>query len=150
MYDEELSGFKVNMINNDEDDLRILDSLPHMVKPKGLQNSFNSKKQTSVKQQKQKADEQTQASANAGGPLGRFIDKIVVFGFNSNSIPAITNLTYFMNQSFYMRKHKKYYQAEEIDQLVGTLMVTTKRATQAGEYFRKMQANLVKKIQRNM
>ena len=38
-----------NIISNDEDDLRILDSLPHMVKPKGLQNSFNSKKQTSVK-----------------------------------------------------------------------------------------------------
>lgn len=49
-----------------------------------------------------------------------------------------------------MRKHKKYYQAEEIDSLVGTLMVTTKRATQAAEFFRKMQTNLVKKIQRNL
>ena len=50
IYDEDLSNFKVgNMINNDEDDLRILDSLPQMVKPKGLQNSFNSKKQNSVK-----------------------------------------------------------------------------------------------------
>ena len=37
MYDEDLSHFKVgNIISNDEDDLRILDSLPHMVKPKGL------------------------------------------------------------------------------------------------------------------
>ena len=53
MYDEDLAHFKVgNIISNDEDDLRILDSLPHMVKPKGLQNSFNSKKQTSVKQPK--------------------------------------------------------------------------------------------------
>lgn len=50
MYDEDLSNFKVgNMINNDEDDLRILDSLPNAVKPKGLINSFNSKKQASIK-----------------------------------------------------------------------------------------------------
>jgi len=40
-------------MNNDEDDLRILDSLPQAVKPKNiLHNSFQSKKQTSVKQQK--------------------------------------------------------------------------------------------------
>lgn len=38
LYDEELSNFKVgNNMNNDEDDLRILDSLPHMmVKSKDL------------------------------------------------------------------------------------------------------------------
>ena len=124
-------------MNNDEDDLRILDSLPQAIKPKALQNSFNSKKETSVQKQKQinKLDEQ---SLTTGGPLGRFIDKIVVYGFNCNSIPAITNLTYFMNQSLFMRKNKKYQQAEEIEYLVGTLMITTKRATQAGEFFRKM------------
>lgn len=45
LYDEELTNFKVGtMVNNDEEDLRILDSLPQMVKPKTLQNSFNSKK----------------------------------------------------------------------------------------------------------
>ena len=50
IYDEDLTGFKVGgMINNDEDDLRILDSLPNAVKPKMLLNSFNSKKQGSVK-----------------------------------------------------------------------------------------------------
>ena len=43
-----------------------------------------------------------------------------------------------MNQSFYMRKQKKHYQAEEVDYLVGTLMITTKRATQASEFYRKM------------
>ena len=85
-----------------------------------------------------------------GGPLGHFLDRIVVYGFNCNSIPAITNLTYFMNQSFFMRKHKKVYQAEEIDYLVGTMMITTKRATQAGEYYRKMQATAMGKIKRNI
>lgn len=129
IYDEDLTGFKVgSMINNDEDDMRILDSLPNAVKPKVLQNSFNSKKQTSVKQPKSAKNDQQQAVV-VGGPLGHFLDKIVVYGFNANSIPAITNLTYFMNQSFYMRKSKKPYQAEEVDYLVGTLMVTTKRAT---------------------
>jgi len=45
LYDEELTNFKVGtMVNNDEEDLTILDSLPQMVKPKTLQNSFNSKK----------------------------------------------------------------------------------------------------------
>ena len=76
-----------------------------------------------------KLDEQATSINIGGGPLGRFFDKIIVYGFNCNQIPAITNLTYFMNQSFYMRKNKKYYQAEEIDYLVGTLMITTKRAT---------------------
>lgn len=50
--EEDLGNFKVgNIMNNDEDDLRILDSLPHMVKPK-MQNSVNSKKQSSVKYNK--------------------------------------------------------------------------------------------------
>ena len=78
--------------------------------------------------------------------MGRFIDKIVVFGFNCNSIPAITNLTYFMNQVLYMRKSKKWQQAEEIDFLVGSLMISTKRATQAGEFFRRTEANYLKQI----
>ncbi len=39
--EEDLGNFKVGQImNNDEDDLRILDSLPCAVKPKNLQNSF--------------------------------------------------------------------------------------------------------------
>ena len=45
-----------------------------------------------------------------------------------------------------MRKHKKYYQAEEIDYMVGTLMITTKRATQAAEFFRKIEMNVIKRI----
>lgn len=49
-----------------------------------------------------------------------------------------------------MRKNKKLHQAEEIDQMVGMLMVTTKRATQAGEFFRKMQIQYMSKIKRNM
>ena len=91
--DEELGGgdFKVgNIMQNDEDDLRILDSLPHMVKPKGmlLQNStLNSKKQQSSAKQNRslKIDEQATSVINVGGgPLGRFIDKIIVYGFNCN------------------------------------------------------------------
>ena len=41
LYDEELSSFKaVGMVTNEEDDLRILDSLPQMILPnKGLQNN---------------------------------------------------------------------------------------------------------------
>lgn len=42
LYDEELTNFKAGgMIANDEDDLRILDSLPTMDQPKGLTNSFS-------------------------------------------------------------------------------------------------------------
>ena len=54
-YDEDLTDFKVgNVMNNLEDDLAILDSLPSMAKPKGLANSFGSKSKgqhTSVKNQ---------------------------------------------------------------------------------------------------
>ena len=43
IYDEDLSNFKVNtMINNDEDDLRILDSLPQMVTSSGKAPQPNS------------------------------------------------------------------------------------------------------------
>lgn len=82
-------------------------------------------------------DETKEDNAGNKGPLARFIDRIIVFGFNCNSIPAITNLTYFMNQTLYMRKSKKRQQADEIDFLVGSLMISTKRATQAGEFFRR-------------
>ena len=106
MYDEDLSNFKVGaMINNDEDDLRILDSLPQMVQPsKGPPaNSFNNsmkKPQSGSISKRLDFDEQDDKEDGSGvnrGPLGRFIEKIIVFGFNCNSIPAITNLTYFMN-----------------------------------------------------
>lgn len=55
-----------------------------------------------------------------------------------------------MNQAIYLRKKKKRQQAEEVDFLVGTLMISTKRATQAGEFFRRIEANLVKQIELNM
>lgn len=155
MYDEDLGQFKVgSIINNDEDDLRILASLPQMHRPKNLHNSFASRKQTSGKKHKSGAKNADEGSSGqqraAGSPLARFIDKIVVFGFNCNAIPAITNLTYFMNQAFYMRKQKKHHQAEEIDFMVGMLLISTKRATQAAEFFRKSQCQIMKKIQRNL
>ena len=34
--------------------------------------------------------------------------------------------------------------------MIGTLMVTTKRATQAGEFFRRMENQIIKKINRNL
>ena len=55
-----------------------------------------------------------------------------------------------MNQAFFMRKNKKHYQAEEVDYLIATLMVTTKRATQASEFLRRMENAFVKKINRNL
>lgn len=54
------------------------------------------------------------------------------------TIPAITNLTYFMNQSFYLKNNKKYLDSHRVDLMVGQLLVTTKRAIQAAEVFRKM------------
>lgn len=131
--------------------MRILDSLPIAVKPKNLRNSFNSRKQNSIAKQKSgKTEAEQQASVQVQGPLGRFLDKIIVYGFNTNAIPAITNLTYFMNQAFFMRKMKKYYQAEEVDCMIGTLMITTKRSTQAAEFFRRMENQIVKKVNRNL
>ena len=75
---------------------------------------------------------------------------MVVYGFNVNAIPAITNLTYLMNQAFFLRKHKKHYQAQDVDCLIGTLLITTKRATQAAEFFRRIQNAIIKKINRNL
>jgi len=140
-------------LQNDEDDLRILDSLPLAIKPKGLTQKIisSTQNQLSAKQTNEKEKQETEAAVHSVvGPLGRFIEKIVVFGFNTNSIPAITNLTYFMNQAFFMRKNKKHSQAEEIDFQIGMLLITTKRATQAAEYFRRLQSSLLKKISRNL
>ena len=39
LYDEDLKNFQVGEIQNDEDDQRILDSLPPTVKPKSLNSA---------------------------------------------------------------------------------------------------------------
>jgi hypothetical protein len=55
------------------------------------------------------------------------------------AIPAITNLTYFMNLAFNLRENGFQEQANQVDFLVATLLITTKRANQAAEVLRKIQ-----------
>jgi hypothetical protein len=70
--------------------------------------------------------------------LSGAIGSIKVTGFNCNSIPAITNLTQFMNEALYLRKHNQVRDATEIEFLSGVLMITTKRQNQAMEVFRRI------------
>ncbi len=52
-------------------------------------------------------------------------------------IPAITNLSHLMNTSFYLRKDKTHLEdAIEVDFLLGTLLISSKRNTQAIEVLR--------------
>lgn len=71
------------------------------------------------------------------------LKQIELVGFNMNTIPAITNLTYFMNQAFYFQNKKRYDEANKVDFMVGQLLVTTKRAIQAAEVYRKMQMKIL-------
>jgi len=47
------------------------------------------------------------------------LKQIELVGFNMNTIPAITNLTYFMNQAFYFQNKKRYDEANKVDFMVG-------------------------------
>ena len=58
-------------------------------------------------------------------------------------VPAITNLTYFMNQSLYLQKRGKDSEANQVEFMTGQLLVTTKRATQTVELYRKMQIRVM-------
>lgn len=140
------------IINDDEDDMRILDSLPTSYKPQGVQQA-NTQGKNNLNQNRSKKEEDGSNEAaefQPLGPLSRFIDKIVVVGFNCNAIPAITNLTYFMNHSFFLHKHNRTEEANEIDFLVGVLLITTKRAVQAAELYRKVESSIMKRITQNM
>jgi len=54
-----------------------------------------------------------------------------------NKIPAITNLSHLMNTSFYLRKDMVHLEdALEVDFLLGTLYISSKRNTQAIELLR--------------
>ena len=65
------------------------------------------------------------------------MQSVKVIAFNLNKIPAITNLAHLMNASFYLRKEKIHLEdALEVDQLLGTLLISTKRNTQAVELLR--------------
>ena len=103
---------------DDDDDLRILDSIPNsLIKNKAKKNSSN---------------------FSQDFKLNKLLIGIEIVGFYMVTIPAITNLTYFMNQSFYLKNNKKYLDSHRVDLMVGQLLVTTKRAIQAAEVFRKM------------
>lgn len=69
-----------------------------------------------------------------------------------NKIPAITNLAHLMNTSFYLRKDKVHLEdALEVDFLQGTLLISSKRNTQAVELLRnKVQAPYLKQIEANL
>ena len=91
-------GNMESLINDDEDDFRILDSLPSDLLPK-QDKLFN-----------------------------QLLTTIEIVGFNLTAVPAITNLTYFMNQSFYLKNRGRIYESEQVDLLSNQLLVTTKRA----------------------
>jgi hypothetical protein len=44
-------------------------------------------------------------------------------------IQAITNLSNLMNNSFLLKKEKRLSEAYEIDLMIGTLLISTKRQT---------------------
>ena len=67
------------------------------------------------------------------------LKSIEVVGFNMTTVPAITNLTYFMNQQFYLQNRGKGKESNELEIMTCQLLITTKRATQAVEMYRKMQ-----------
>jgi hypothetical protein len=58
------------------------------------------------------------------------LSSIKIIGFNTNKIPAITNLAHLMNCSFYLRKEKiNLEDALEVDFMQGTLLISSKRNT---------------------
>ena len=66
-----------------------------------------------------------------------------VIGFNLNKLPAITNLSHLMNISFYLKKAGCYLQDQvEVDFLLGTLLISSKRNTQAVEVLRSRVQNV--------
>jgi hypothetical protein len=97
------------MATDDEDDFKILEALP----------KAHSKKR-SLSQ------------------LPSSFKSIEVLGFNVNRVPAITNLTYFMNQSLFLQGKGREQEAATVDFMTCQLLITTKRPTQAAELYRKM------------
>lgn len=69
-----------------------------------------------------------------------------------SKIPAITNLSHLMNTSFYLKKDKVHLEdALEVDFMLGTLMISSKRNTQAIELLRnKVQAPYLQQIEHNI
>lgn len=84
--------------------------------------------------------------------LKTVLASIKVIGFSINKIPAITNLSHFMNVSFYLKKDKCHIEETiEVDFLLGTLLISSKRNTQAIEVLRnKVQQIYLQQIQINI
>jgi len=84
--------------------------------------------------------------------LSQVLQAVKITGFNMSKIPAITNLSYLMNTSFYLKKDKVHLEdALEVDFMLGTLMVSSKRNTQAIELLRnKVQAPYLHQIEHNI
>mmetsp|Transcript_30590 Transcript_30590/g.30045 ORF Transcript_30590/g.30045 Transcript_30590/m.30045 type:complete len:101 (-) Transcript_30590:237-539(-) len=47
--------------------------------------------------------------------INKCIRTLKIVGFNTNSIPAITNMTLFMNETFVLKKEKMMEEALEMD-----------------------------------
>lgn len=96
--------------------------------------------------QQEEADEELQSLREMQRLLTKTVQSIKISGFNTNTIPAVTNLAYFMNNSFLLRQKQLGDHATEYDFLGGVLMVSFKKLTQAAEQFRKIQCSLLSQI----
>lgn len=84
--------------------------------------------------------------------LQKTLTQVKLTGFNMSKIPAITNLAHLMNTSFYLRKERVHYEdALEVDYMLGTLLISSKRNTQAVELLRnKVQAPYLRQVEHNI
>ena len=96
--------------------------------------------------QQEEGDEELQGLREMQRLLMKTVQSIKISGFNTNTIPAVTNLAYFMNNSFLLRHKQLPEHATEYDFLGGVLMVSFKKLTQAAEQFRKIQCSLLSQI----
>lgn len=83
--------------------------------------------------------------------LKQVVQSIKIHGFNTHKIPAITNLAHLMNIDFSLKKEKIYLEDTlEVNILLGTLLISSKRNTQAIEVLRsKVQSVYLKQIEVN-
>lgn len=81
--------------------------------------------------------------------LEKCLTSVKFYGFNMCKIPAITNLGHFMNIGFYFRKDQVHFEdALEVDMMLGTAMISSKRNTQAVELLRnRVQAKYIAQIE---
>lgn len=86
-----LSGIhKQEITTDDNEDDQILQSLPGHCSPRQSDPDFS-----------------------------RMLNSIEIVGFYFHTVPAITNLTYFMNLSFYLQSRNRSAEANEIEFMTG-------------------------------